>query len=458
MVATWPKGPLKMPRKPNSQETDLSAAINLTAGAIERLTCPAGKQQVFLRDATAPALRVRCTAAGAKSFVFEAKLNRQTIRKTIGAVANHTIKDARAEARRLAVLVDNGQNPVELERQQAHDKAAQKALDAAKGATVGEAWADYLKERQPHWGARHYADHEALTKAGGQETKRGTRGRGHTIAGPLYSFMPLELRELTADAIEAWAATESKARPTQARLGLRCLKAFLNWCQVHKTYSHAAPARNPALSKKAREALGRPRAKNDSLMREQLPAWFAAVQGISNHTTAAYLQALLLVGCRPGELVGLKWKDINQQWRSITIRDKVEGTREVPFTPYVAHLIAGLPRRNEWVFASDRKAGEAIQAPNGPHAQACKVAGIDGLTLHGLRRSFASLTEWLEIPAGVVAQIQGHKPSATAEKHYKTRPLDLLRGHHERVERWVLEQAGVSFDATAKPGSLRLAG
>jgi hypothetical protein len=49
----------------------------------------------------------------------------------------------------------------------------------------------------------------------------------------------------------------------------------------------------------------------------------------------------------------------------------------------------------------------------------------------------------------VVAQIQGHKPSATAEKHYKRRPLDLLRVHHERIEAWVLEQAGVPFDAKA---------
>jgi hypothetical protein len=42
--------------------------------------------------------------------------------------------------------------------------------------------------------------------------------------------------------------------------------------------------------------------------------------------------------------------------------------------------------------------------------------------------------------------VQGRKPSATAEKHYKRRPLDLLRVHHERIERWVLEQAGVVFD------------
>lgn len=62
----------------------------------------------------------------------------------------------------------------------------------------------------------------------------------------------------------------------------------------------------------------------------------------------------------------------------------------------------------------------------------------------------------LEIPAGVVAQIQGHKPSATAEKHYRVRPLDLLRVHHERIESWMLEQAGIVFEPQAVPGALRV--
>jgi len=77
------------------------------------------------------------------------------------------------------------------------------------------------------------------------------------------------------------------------------------------------------------------------------------------------------------------------------------------------------------------------------------------LTLHGLRRSFKSLTEWTETPVGVVAQIMGHKPSATAEKHYAVRPLDLLRVHHDHIEAWMLEQANVQFAPQAQPGKLR---
>jgi hypothetical protein len=56
----------------------------------------------------------------------------------------------------------------------------------------------------------------------------------------------------------------------------------------------------------------------------------------------------------------------------------------------------------------------------------------------------------------VVAQLMGHKPSATAEKHYTVRPLDLLRVHHEKIEAWILAQAGIQFDAAVEPGKLRV--
>ena len=79
------------------------------------------------------------------------------------------------------------------------------------------------------------------------------------------------------------------------------------------------------------------------------------------------------------------------------------------------------------------------------------MAELEGLTLHGLRRSFKSLTEWLEVPAGVVAQLMGHKPSALAEKHYRRRPLDLLRKWHDMIEAWILEQADIDF-VPAAPG------
>lgn len=448
-----------MARPRKTDAPDLSERVNLTAGAIERLTCPTGKQQAFMRDSEAPGLRVRVTAAGAKSFVYESKLNRQTIRRTIGDVKLWSIEQARTEARRLAVVLDNGQDPREIERQQQADKAAEKAAAAAQAVTVGEAWALYLEARRPRWGERHYSEHLLLVKPGGIESKRAAGGV--TAPGILYPLVGLALRDLTAPVIEAWAARETQARPAAARLAWRCLKAFLSWCAEQPEYAPVLPSANPAKTKKARESLGKAGVKQDALLKEQLPAWFAAVGQQQNPVVAAYLQTLLLTGARAGEVLGLRWEDVNTKWRGLTIRDKdaskggADGVRVIPLTPYVWHLLQALPRRNEWVFSSASAKGGRIVIARNNHHDACAVAGIEGLTIHGLRRSFKSLTEWLEIPAGVVAQIMGHKPSATAEKHYTVRPLDLLRVHHERIEAWILEQAGIVFDAKAEPGKLR---
>lgn len=51
------------------------------------------------------------------------------------------------------------------------------------------------------------------------------------------------------------------------------------------------------------------------------------------------------------------------------------------------------------------------------------------------------------MPAGIVAQIMGHKPSAIAEKHYIQREPDLLHLWHVKIEAWILEQAGIKFEA-----------
>ena len=485
-----------MARRKADTPIDLTKPHALTAGLIAALRCPDGKEQAFLRDAVTRGLRIRVTAAGAKSYVFESKVLGKTLRRTIGDPDAWTIEEARAEANRLRVLVDKKTDPRDLERQQAEDaerlkaEAQAQADDAAvaqtaQALTVGTAWAAYIADRRPHWGERNYADHLSMTQEGGKERKR--LSGVMTKPGPLAPIMAMRLVDLDAKAIETWAIEESKDRPARVRLALRLLKAFLRWAAAESDLSDKVDP-TAASAKKAREAAGKAKPKDDVLERGQLKAWFDAVRGIPNAVTAAYLQTLLMTGARPGEVLALHWDDLNTQWLSVTIRDKVEGERQIPLTPYVWSLLSALPRRNEWVFSSARTisldpkhiqrreryhavrgteapAGDVAQVsesgrlmdPDIAHRRACVAANLDGLTLHGLRRSFASLTEWLEVPAGVVAQIQGHKPSATAEKHYKRRPLDLLRVHHERIEAWILEQAGIPFDAKATAsGALRV--
>jgi integrase len=438
-----------MARTPKATAPDLSKPQRLTVDTIERLRCQDGKQQVFLRCNEVKGLQVRVTAAGSKSYVYQRKTNGRSLRVTIGAVSAWSIVDAQREARRLAVTLDKGDDPRQIARDKQAAKVAQQAIDTAELLTIGEVWNAYIKLRRPFWGDLHYRDHIDKAKAGGLPSQKRGGKYALTQPGPLASLMPLALKDLDRVTIEAWAAKEGQTRPSSARLAWRLLTVFLTWCAEQPEYAPLLPIKNPAKTKKAREALGKAGTKSDVLQRGQLAAWFAAVKQLQNPTVAACLQIMLLTGARPGEVRELRWEDVNTQWKGISIRDKVEGTREIPATPYVLALIATLPRRNEWIFSSPTSASGCLSEPNTPHTRACRAAGLEGLTLHGLRRSFKSLTEWLEVPVGIVAQIQGHKPSATAEKHYTIRPLELLALHHEKIEAWILEQAGIVFDPKA---------
>jgi integrase len=440
------------------------AKVPFTAGRVAGFKCPGGKAQAFLWDSTAPGLGLRVTAAGARAYVFQSEYLGKTLRMTIGSPEAWAIKAAQDRARELQTTIDAGRDPREVKAERVAADVAARQARRRRSVTVGQAWAVYVADRRPQWGERHANDHDRLVRAGGASPKRGIKDAKKngtlTTAGPLRVLTALPLARLDAETVDSWAKREASQRPTQARLALRLLKAFLTWCSTYPEYKPSVAHGNAAKSKKAREVLGKPTAKRDVLLKEQLKDWFAAVRGLDNPMHATYMQALLLCGCRPGEMLDLRWEDVGYKWRSLMIRDKVEGNRVIPLTPYVEQLLAGLPRRagKQWVFSSATSETGRMTYPHDAAQRVNTVAGLDGLTLHGLRRSFKSLNEWLEVPVGVVAQIMGHKPSATAEKHYTQRPLDLLRVHHERIEAWILEQAGIDFqpELAANQGALRV--
>ena len=161
---------------------------------------------------------------------------------------------------------------------------------------------------------------------------------------------------------------------------------------------------------------------------------------------------MLLTGARREEVLRLRWVDVDFNWMSLSIKDKVEGERVIPLTPYVAELLSNLPKRNKWVFSSEQSAAGRLKEPYIAHADALAKAELPAVSIHGLRRSFGSLSEWVECPVGVVAQIQGHKPSATAEKHYRVRPLDLLQMWHNKIEAKILEFAGIDQPEEVQEG------
>jgi integrase len=417
---------------------------NFTAERVARFECEPGKQQSIYWDGKTPGLGLRVTKAGAKSFIFEAWLHGKSLRVTIGDTRTWSIGKAQAEATSLKTLTDQGIDPRQQAAEQRAKVEAEQADAKSKTALVADAWTAYLAHHKKRWGARHMTDHLNLSQAGGEPRKRGNK---LTVAGVLRPLLNMRMADISAAVLIDWQAKEAETRANNARQGFEMFRAFWRWCASRPEY--AANVDTAAVENKdlRAEVPSRKSKRFDVLERAQLPAWFAAVRGLGNPVISAYLQGLLLTGARREELAGLRWEDVDFKWGSVWVKDKVaEEGRKIPLTPYLADLLANLPRRNQWVFSSPAAATGRLAEPRITHNRALSVAGLSHVTLHGLRRTFASLAEWVEMPRGIVAQIMGHAPNATAEKHYINRPLELLAVWHGKYEAWILEQAGIEFE------------
>lgn len=427
--------------------------VRLTAGRVESFACPAGKSQAFLWDTEAPTLALRATPTGRKTYVFESRLNGATLRINIGTLAA-TLEQARTKAKALAVMVDSGIDPREVERQQTADKAAAATTAAAQALTVGDVWPLYLAQGKPKrrdaWKPGYRADLEVMAAPGGVEKKR---GKGLTRPGPLFPLMALPLGAINEDSLKSWFDRESLAGKHQAARALMMFRGFLRWCSARPEYRKLTD-RDAGRAAAIVESLPGNTRRTDALEAAQVPGWWTGVEQLNNRAASVYLRALLLTGARREELAALKWADVDFQWRKLTIADKVEATRTIPLSPYLAQLLTTLPRSNEFVFASTGKAGR-IADTRASHAKALQSASIKGLTIHGLRRTFSLLGEAAGAPAGAIAQVMGHKPSATAEG-YRPRSVDALRPFLEQIEAHILALAGVQFDPKAQPGKLVL--
>jgi integrase len=416
---------------------------NFTAERVAAVRCDPDQQQRIIWDGRTPGLGLRVTSAGSKSYIYEARLNGRTLRLTIGDARAWSVAQAQEEATRLRCLTDRGIDP-RVERAEQRAKAeAERIEEQRRTALVREAWAAYMAHPAHQWSALYRRDFAMMTQEGGQQKKR---GGGVTAPGVLHPLMALRLADVTTATLEAWIKSESPKRANKTRQGFEAFRTFWRWCGAHADYRTLIDAA-AVESRDLRRMLPKRKSKRfDVLERGHMRAWFAAVRAMPNKVVSVYLQALVLTGARRQEMASLRWSDVDFAWGNIWLKDKVRAEgRKVSLTPYLASLLSALPRRNEWVFSSSTSASGRINEPRLPHKRALAVAGLNHVTLHGLRRTFASLAEWVEMPRGVVAQIMGHAPNATAEKHYINRPLDLLAVWHAKYEAWILKQAKVRY-------------
>ena len=243
--------------------------------------------------------------------------------------------------------IDEGRDPREVKAEIVAADVAKRTAEAADSLTVADVWPRYMAEGKPKnraaWKPRYRADLEKAASLGGEPKKR---GQGTTKPGHLAALMPLRLASIDQDTIRDWYASEAKTAPIQAARAVAMFSGFLSWCATKKDL-RALVDKDAARASELGDVLPGVNKRRDALEIDQLPAWFAGTDKLRSRTAAAYLQALVLTGARREEMAALRWADVDFRWHKLTIADKVEATRTIPLSPYMALAVGRTAARQD---------------------------------------------------------------------------------------------------------------
>ena len=106
---------------------------------------------------------------------------------------------------------------------------------------------------------------------------------------------------------------------------------------------------------------------------------------------AAALRLIMLTGCRLGEVLTLRWSDVDRKAEEFRLRDAKTGARMVPLTPMASQVLASIVRvrRSPWVFPA-RKPDRHLSTLTSCWHRVRARAEVEDVRIHDLRHSFAS--------------------------------------------------------------------
>lgn len=396
--------------------------VNLTPERIRKAACPPDKQQAFLWDKESPRLAVRITAK-AKSFIFEGKLNRVTIRQTIGACSAWTVEDARKEANRLQRLVDKGIDPREQKREQQEQKAAEIAAQAAakKEAedrqrftlrALCEEYAKHLEERGKVKSARAaksafschlFKPHPDLAATPANEVtclqiteivrKVGEKGKERT-ANVLRSYLSA-----------AFNAAKRAPRDPKSPSALLPFQVEGNPAEMVEPYSKKVGHRH--------------------LSTDELKVYLAAMGG--DVTDQALKLALFSGGQRMAQLLRAKVTDYDIEAKILRLFDSKGARREprvhlLPLGPVAAGIVANLVKQaeeRESPFLLSSRRGTVHESTPGKRVKEISEAmGGQPFDLRDVRRTAETMLAGLGISRDIRAQLLSHGISGVQAAHY----------------------------------------
>lgn len=130
----------------------------------------------------------------------------------------------------------------------------------------------------------------------------------------------------------------------------------------------------------------------------------------------AAIRLLLFTGCRVGEILNLKWTEIDFERGFLFLPDSKTGRKPVVLNAPALAVLSELPRTGEFVIATDDPAKPRYDLKK-PWRLIQRVAGLDGVRLHDLRHTHASFGVAAGFGLPIIGKLLGHTQPSTTQRY-----------------------------------------
>ena len=343
--------------------------MRLTDAAIARLRPREREYTVW--DTRTPGLGVRVRPSGGLSFVLLRKTDSRSTRLSLGAVTSMRVDDARRQCHALMAKPDSE-----------HPTKRTHKVPLFRNFVDGP------------WKDAHFPRYKP-------STRRTVNNLLTSQLLPAFGVTPLD--RITRHHVLHWFDAYSKTAPGGANHALRILRQILEFA-IARSHISINPARDVTMNR--RTALTR------FLSRDELRRLHQALDRHARTSTrharqADIIRLLLLTGCRKGEILSLRWHEVDSD--TIALADAKTGPRKVYLNAGARRIIERQSRgQSAFVFPSERNP----ERPYRPHLplwdRVRTEAGIEDVHLHDVRHTMASHAVMSGVPLPVVSRLLGH--------------------------------------------------
>lgn len=330
-------------------------------------------------------LYIRIAPSGEKTWIFRYVFDGIRNRLTLGSYPGVTIEQAHQKRGEAKAKIQNGINPGVLAKEQ---KARRKA-DPTFSDMLAEIWERELQHKKSGLATRKLLEKDAVPAWGKRK------------------ITDLKRRDivLLLDKIRDRA-------PIVANRVHGALSRLFNFAAERGVIEDSPCTRIRKTTEK-----GRSRVLTDDEIRMLWKALDLENAGIAIYRVSRLaLKMILLTGQRPGEVVGMRWDEIDGDfWNIPAERMKGGEPQRVPLCPMAANVIEQAEPYSaecEYVFQSSYKPGEPITRQCLTRAVArhwSEIGFSERFSPHDLRRTLRTRLAEIGVPDIVAERVLGHK-------------------------------------------------